>query len=65
MDAGPTQRQNSEPAPESVVQRRREAIRRTRGIVAGLAPERCLSEELIAERREEVRREGGVSTSAA
>lgn len=65
MDADATERQDSEPSRELVVERRRKAIRRTRGVVAGLAPDRCLSEELIAERREEARREGGVPASAA
>jgi hypothetical protein len=65
MDAGTTERHDSEPTRESVLERRRNAIQRTRGVVAGLAPDRCLSEELIAERREEARRAGGVPASAA
>ena len=62
MDAGKTQPR--ETAHESVADRRREAIHRTRGLLAGLMPERCLSEELIAERRQEARREDDAPTHA-
>jgi hypothetical protein len=44
---------------------RREAVMRTYGILAGLAPGRSLSDELIAERREEARREDAAEDSSA
>ncbi len=37
--------------------RRREAARRVRGMLTGLAPGRMVSDELIAERRAQARRE--------
>jgi len=45
--------------------RRREAALRTSGILAGRAPGRSLSEELIAERREEARCEDTAEEDAA
>lgn len=44
---------------------RREAATRSYGMLAGLAPGRCLSEELIAERRLDARREDAAEDSAA
>jgi hypothetical protein len=43
----------------------REAAIRSYGILAGLAPGRCLSDELIAERRQDARRENAAEGSAA
>jgi hypothetical protein len=43
---------------------RREAVMRTYGILAGQAPGRSLSDELIAERREEARREDAAEDSS-
>ena len=40
---------------------RREAVRRARGLFAHIAPGESLVDELIAERREEARRESGTS----
>jgi len=37
--------------------RRRDAASRARGMLAGLAPDRMVSDELIAERRAKARRE--------
>jgi hypothetical protein len=45
--------------------RRREVVCRTFGILAGLAPGRSLSEELIAERRDEARREAAADEDPA
>jgi hypothetical protein len=45
--------------PKSVVERRRAAIDRTRGVLTRLAPGRSLVDELIAERRAEARAETG------
>lgn len=42
-----------------------EASTRSYGMFAGLAPGRCLSDELIAERRQDARREDAVEDSAA
>ncbi len=44
---------------------RRDAVLRTYGILAGVAPGRSLSDELIAERREEARREDAAEDSSA
>jgi len=65
MDAGSTERQDSKPTSVAALERRREAIQSGRGVLAGLAPGRCLSEELIAERREEARRERPVPAGTA
>ncbi len=43
----------------------REAATRSYGMLAGLAPGRCLSDELIAERRQDARREDAAEDSAA
>ena len=43
----------------------REAATRSYGMLAGLAPDRCLSDELIAERRRDARREDAADDSAA
>lgn len=43
----------------------REAATRSYGMLAGLAPGRCLSDELIAERRQEARREDAAEDSDA
>jgi hypothetical protein len=45
--------------------RLREASTRSYGMLAALAPGRCLSDELIAERRQDVRREDAAEDSAA
>jgi len=42
---------------------RREAAMRSYGMLAGLAPGRCLSDELIAERRQDARREDAAETA--
>jgi hypothetical protein len=43
----------------------REAATRSYGVLAGLAPGRCLSDELIAGHREDARREDAAEDSAA
>jgi hypothetical protein len=43
----------------------REAATRSYGMLAGLAPGRCLSDELIAERRQDARREDAAEDGAA
>jgi len=43
----------------------REAAARSYGMLAGLAPGRCLSDELIAERRQDARREDAAEDGAA
>lgn len=45
--------------------RQRDAAIRSYGMLAGLAPGRCLSGELIAERRQDARRENAAEDSAA
>jgi len=45
--------------------RLREASTRSYGMLAGLVPGRCLSDELIAERRQDARREDAAEDSAA
>lgn len=60
MDVEHAERQRVEWASD-----RREAVSRTYGILAGLAPGRSLSEELIAERREEARREAAAEEDTA
>ena len=50
---------------ELVVERRRAAIDRTRGVLTRLAPGRSLSNELIAERRAEARAEDQAEAKAA
>jgi len=45
--------------------RQREAATRSYGMLAGLVPGRCLSDELIAERRHDARREDAAEDSAA
>jgi hypothetical protein len=42
-----------------------EASARSYGMFAGLAPGRCLSDELIAERRQDARREDAAEDSAS
>jgi hypothetical protein len=44
---------------------RREAAMRSYGLLAGLAHGRCMSDELIAERRRDARRENAAEDSAA
>jgi len=43
----------------------REASTRSYGMFAGLAPGRCLSDELTAERRKDARREDAAEDSAS
>jgi hypothetical protein len=43
----------------------RQAATRSYRVLAGLAPGRCLADELIAERREDARREDAAEDSAA
>lgn len=56
----PNERQANRPA-----DLQREAATRSYGMLAGLAPGRCLSDELIAERRQDARREDAAEDSAA
>jgi hypothetical protein len=42
-----------------------EAATRSYGMLAGLAPGRCLSDELITERRQDARREDAADDGAA